>query len=233
MTSLVVRKVIKLGKPRRRLVQVCPKVLSEGVLKLERVRVLCPACGLPVEAVTSDGRVKGYCAVVKQYVDFPIETQSVPTGKEPTAETRVKLSTIQKKLWQDPKYQARHSAGMKKLWQDPEYRTRHIAASKERWQDPEYRAKQVASHNATSKKLGQYPELRAKLSAASKEPWQNSESRARHSAAMKRRWQDPEYRAKQIASKTGKHPTAKTKAKISAALKKRFNAERGASERTG
>jgi hypothetical protein len=44
-----------------------------SVVKLERVHVICPACGQQVEAVASDGQVKGYCAVAKQYVDFPIE----------------------------------------------------------------------------------------------------------------------------------------------------------------
>ncbi|GAI47391.1 unnamed protein product, partial [marine sediment metagenome] len=76
MTTLVVRKVINGGVPKLRLVEVGPKkLIGGGPLKLERVRVLCPACGQQVEAVTSDGRVKGYCAVVKQFVDFPIETQ--------------------------------------------------------------------------------------------------------------------------------------------------------------
>ena len=36
----------------------------EGV-KLERVWIICPACGQQVEAVASDGWVKGYCAVAK------------------------------------------------------------------------------------------------------------------------------------------------------------------------
>ena len=44
-------------------------------VKLERVHFICPACGQQVEAVASDGQVKGYCAVAKQYVDFLIETQ--------------------------------------------------------------------------------------------------------------------------------------------------------------
>lgn len=64
MTSLVVRKVI-----------------SAGVLKLERVQVICPACRQQVEAVATDGRVKGYCAVARQSVDFLIETQRVPIGE--------------------------------------------------------------------------------------------------------------------------------------------------------
>ena len=58
MTSLVVRKLI-----------------GGGVVKLERVPVICPACGQQVEAVASDGRVKGYCAVARQFVDFLAETQ--------------------------------------------------------------------------------------------------------------------------------------------------------------
>ncbi|MBA7665761.1 hypothetical protein ES703_73835 [subsurface metagenome] len=56
MTDLVLRKVID----------------KWGVLKLERVQVTCPACGQQVEAVAADGRVKGYCAVAKQYVGFLI-----------------------------------------------------------------------------------------------------------------------------------------------------------------
>ncbi len=58
MTSLVVRKVDKLGKLKLILVTVGPKMISEGVLKLERVQVICPACGEEVEAVAGDGHVK-------------------------------------------------------------------------------------------------------------------------------------------------------------------------------
>jgi hypothetical protein len=70
MTSLVVRKEIHGGIE---------------VVKLERVRVVCPACGQQVEAVASDGRVKGYCAIAKQSVDFLIE-------KQRTTETKVEMS---------------------------------------------------------------------------------------------------------------------------------------------
>jgi len=41
-----------------------------GVVKLERVRVICPACGEQVEAMAGNGRVKGYCAVAQKYVNF-------------------------------------------------------------------------------------------------------------------------------------------------------------------
>jgi len=51
------------------------KVIGGGVLKLERVQVICPACGEQVEAVARDGQVKGYCAVARESVDFLIETQ--------------------------------------------------------------------------------------------------------------------------------------------------------------
>jgi hypothetical protein len=74
------------------------------VLKLERIKVICPACRQQVEAVATDGRVKGYCAVAGQYVDFPIETQleikkwskqiATHRGKHPSAETRAKLSAL-------------------------------------------------------------------------------------------------------------------------------------------
>ncbi len=76
MTSLVVR-----------------EVSNGGVLKLKLVKVICPACGQQVEAVAWDGRVKGYCAVAKQYVDFPFETQ-----------------LERRKLWQEPEYRAKQIA---------------------------------------------------------------------------------------------------------------------------
>ena len=93
-------------------------------MKLERVQVICPACGQQVEAVASDGRVKGYCAIARQYVSFQIEEQ-----------------LKSKKHWQDPEYRANISAASKKRGQDPEYRAKVSAARKKRWQDPEYRAK--------------------------------------------------------------------------------------------
>jgi DNA polymerase II large subunit len=49
----------------------------------ERVQVMCPACGQRVEAVVSDGRVKGYCAVAKRPVNFRVEEQRIiETGAE-------------------------------------------------------------------------------------------------------------------------------------------------------
>jgi len=63
MTSLIERKKIR-GEIK--------------AVNLERVQVTCPACGQQVEAVATDGRVKGYCAVAKRYVDFLIETRHAP-----------------------------------------------------------------------------------------------------------------------------------------------------------
>ena len=54
-------------------------------MKVERFQVICPACGQQVEALARDGRVKGYCAIAKQSVDFLIE-------KRRTAETKAKIS---------------------------------------------------------------------------------------------------------------------------------------------
>ena len=85
-------------------------MISTGVLKLERVQVICPACGQQVEAVAKDGRVKGYCAAARQSVDFLIETE-----------------LERKKWWLDPEYRAKLSSAMKKRWQDPEYRAKQIA----------------------------------------------------------------------------------------------------------
>ena len=178
MTSLVVRKVIdKCGVLKLRLVRVGPKVVSEGVLKFERVRVTCPACGQQVEAVAADGRVKGYCAAAKQYVDFPVtQGMAVPVGsqanavasvtaatavhtsKHITAEQKAKISAALTGKHHTVKTRAKISASLS----TPEARARQSAASKKYWQDPEYQAKQNASH------IGKYhtAEVRAKISAA-------------------------------------------------------------------
>jgi len=128
MTSLVVRKVKSSGAPTLKVVSVVLRVISEGLVKLERAQVICPACRQQVEAVATDGRVKGYCAVAKQDVDFMIETQRIPIGEHFTAETRAKISASVKKRWQDPGYRARMSAVRKERWQDPEYQARQSAA---------------------------------------------------------------------------------------------------------
>ena len=143
---------------------VVPKVIGGGVLKLERVQAICPACGEQVEAVATDGRVRGYCAVARQYVDFPIETELERKKWRQDPEYRAKLSAAQKKLWQDPEYRAKISADLKKLWQDPEYRAKLSAAQKKRWQDPEYRARQIATHTGKHHTA----EHRAKISEAIK-----------------------------------------------------------------
>ena len=92
MTSLVVRKLI-----------------GGGLLKPERVRVICPACGEQVESVARDGQVKGYCAVAEQYVDFSITPEiAAPIGSAAgTAGIRAKISAAMKKRWQDPEYRAK------------------------------------------------------------------------------------------------------------------------------
>ncbi|HUV56567.1 MAG TPA: hypothetical protein VMV84_04975 [Dehalococcoidales bacterium] len=120
MTSLVVRREIGVLK----LVPVGCRVISEGVVVKERVQVICPACGQRVEAVASDGRVKGYCTVARQPVDFLIETQL------------------------ENEYRAKLSAAIKKRWQIPEYRAKQSAAQERRWQDPEFRAKMTTIRNS-------------------------------------------------------------------------------------
>ena len=73
MTGLVVRRVISRGVVKLKRVRVDKEIRGGvGVLKPERVQVSCPACGQQIEAVARDGRVKGYCAVAKQDVDFLI-----------------------------------------------------------------------------------------------------------------------------------------------------------------
>lgn len=119
MTSLVVRKASRGGvlKLKLRLVPVVhnKEIRGGGIVKLERVPVVCPACGQQVEAVAGDGRVKGYCAVAKQSVDFLIETWP---------ET--------KKFWQDPEYRAKQSAAHIGKRQTAETRTKISATLKGR-----------------------------------------------------------------------------------------------------
>ena len=124
MTSLVVRKVVNGEVLKLKLVPVVPKVIGGGVLELGRVQVICPACRQRVEAVATDGRVKGYCAAAKQYVDFLIKTQ-----------------LERKKWWLDPEYRAKLSAASKKSWQNPEYRARQIATHIGKHPTAETRAK--------------------------------------------------------------------------------------------
>jgi len=89
----------RVDSPQREMTSlVVPRVIGGGVLKLERVQVICPACGQQVEAVAKDGQAKGYCVVAKQYVDFPIETQravetkaEIPAGPTPMRDSRVRF----------------------------------------------------------------------------------------------------------------------------------------------
>ncbi len=128
MTSLVVRQVRSGRELKLRLVPVVLGAISEGIVHLERVQVICPACGEQVEAVATDGRVKGYCTAAKQNVDFLIET---PLER--------------KKWWQTPEYRAKLSSVMKKRWQDPEYRAKQIATHKGKHPTAETRAKIAAA----------------------------------------------------------------------------------------
>ena len=81
--------------------------------KLEVLRVICPACGQQVKAVVRDGRVKGYCAIAKQYVDFLIEPKLERKNYRQDPEYRAKLSAATKKMWQDPEYRAKQKAALK------------------------------------------------------------------------------------------------------------------------
>ena len=80
--------------------------------KLELLKVICPACGQQVKAVAQDGRVKGYCAIAKRYVDFLIETKLERKSYRQDSEYRAKLSAATKKMWQDPEYRAKQKAAL-------------------------------------------------------------------------------------------------------------------------
>ena len=82
--------------------------------KLEVLRVICPACGQQVKAVARDGRVKGFCVIAKQYVDFLIELKPERKNYRQNLEYRAKLSAATKKMWQDPEYRAKQKAALRK-----------------------------------------------------------------------------------------------------------------------
>ena len=75
----------------------------------EQVSVICPACGQKVEAIASDGKVKGYCAVARQYVEFLAKTKPIVTQQY-----RQVMSNTMKKKWEDPDYRAKVIDGLKR-----------------------------------------------------------------------------------------------------------------------
>ena len=81
-----------------------------SLAKLELLKVICPACGQQVESIARDGRVKGYCAIAKQYVDFVSETRLQRKSHRQDPEYRAKLRAATKKMWQDPEYRAKQKA---------------------------------------------------------------------------------------------------------------------------
>ena len=80
----------------------------------ELYKVIYPACGQRVEAEAWDGRVKGYCAVAKQYVDFLVETKLEKKNYRQDPDYRAKLRAATKKMWQDPEYRAKQKAALEK-----------------------------------------------------------------------------------------------------------------------
>ncbi len=49
-------------------------LIGGGAVKTDCVQVTCPACRQQVEAIARNGRVQGYCAVARRYVDFRVKT---------------------------------------------------------------------------------------------------------------------------------------------------------------
>ena len=91
-------------------------MLYKGYRRLENQglhKIICPACGQQVEAMVRDGRVKGYCAVARQYVDFLIGTKLGKMSYRQDPEYRAKLRAASQKMWQDPEYRAKQKAALK------------------------------------------------------------------------------------------------------------------------
>ncbi|GAI23043.1 unnamed protein product, partial [marine sediment metagenome] len=135
-------------------------------MKLRRVQVICPACRQQVEAVATDGQVKGYCAVANRYVDFVIETQLAPQNvvrirKPPTAETRAKISaTLMGKPHpgkpHTPETRAKMSAAHSGKRLTPEHRTKISAAILRLTAETKAKMSHIKPHT---------PETKAKMSA--------------------------------------------------------------------
>ena len=83
------------------------------MIKREQVSVICPACRQKVEAIASDGKVKGYCAVARQYVEFLAKTQLIAAQQY-----RQAMSNTIKKKWEDPDYRAKVIDGLRKRRQE-------------------------------------------------------------------------------------------------------------------
>ncbi|MBA7669168.1 hypothetical protein ES703_77296 [subsurface metagenome] len=147
--------------------QVVRKMINEGVVKLEPVQVICPACGEQVEVVARDGHVKGYCAVARRYVDFLIETQ-----------------LERKNYRQGPEYQAKQSIAHMGKHHTAETKAKLSAVhmGKHRQHAAETRVK--ISSALMGKPLT--AETKAKISAAKKGKPLTAEHRAKISAALKR-----------------------------------------------
>jgi len=45
----------------------------DGIVKIEKVVIVCPGCGQTVESVVRDGVVSGWCAVSKQNVRVEVK----------------------------------------------------------------------------------------------------------------------------------------------------------------
>jgi hypothetical protein len=84
------------------------------LVKLDLLKVTCPACGQQVEAVVRDDRVEGYCAVAKKRVDFLVKTKLERKDYRQDPEYRAKLRAATKKMWKNPDYRAKQKAALKK-----------------------------------------------------------------------------------------------------------------------
>ena len=152
---------------------VVSKVIGGGVLKLERVQVICPACGQQVEAVATDGRVKGYCAAAKQNVDFPVtQGMAVPVGSQANAVASVTAATA---VHTGKNLTAEHKAKISAALTG-----KHLTA--------ETRAKiSAANQGKHGKGKPLTAEHKAKMSVARAGKHPTVETRAKISAALRRR----------------------------------------------
>ena len=97
------------------------------MIRREQVSVICPACRQRVEAIASDVKVTGYCAVARQYVEFLAKTQLIAVQQY-----RQAMSNTIKKEWEDPDYRTKVIDGIKRRRQDTKYQSKMRDAAMKR-----------------------------------------------------------------------------------------------------
>lgn len=134
--------------------------------------------------------------------------QGAQPGAKKSAETRARMSKVQRKHWADEAFRDKTVAGIRAERQSEQGRSRLSNQALRTWADEEIRARRTASISATygdpqrSEKLRQHinrqracPEMRERMRSASTAAARTPEARASAAEKTKLQWADPEIRA--------------------------------------